>query len=146
MLLKVFSPPMGLGCHAVTWLMYTAGSTTVWMMMVLSASVDCARVSILLRGVGKVLAATNAFFLIVMCLLNALGLDRTCYCGSGGPFPRSTPRSTAPYIFSLTPNQVTSRNAAWVGGMCDCHRVRSNCSNDLNSGRHLSVDHPASGR
>ena len=139
---KVFSPPMGLDCHSGIWLLYAAGSTTVWMMLVSSASIDCARISILLREVAKALAATNALFLVVMCLLNALGLDRTCYCGSGGPFPRSF----AYYIFSLTQKQVSSRNEAWVGGMCDYRRVCSNCSSDLDSGRHLSVDHPASGR
>ena len=142
LLSKVFSPPMGLGCLATTWLMYAVGSTTVWMMLVSSASIDCARISILLREAAKALATANALFLVVMCLLNALGLDRTCYCGSGGPFPQSS----ASYILILTQNQVTSRNIAWAGGMCDCHRVRSNCSSDLDSGRHLSVNHPASGK
>ena len=93
-----YTPTVGLGCRSTSFLLYAATSTLTWMLLVtssilthfLASSNDSQSrlrnfgrmVAVVLRRVGKILAACNAIGIILACTLQLGGFDDRCYCNS----------------------------------------------------------------
>ncbi|VDC07891.1 unnamed protein product [Peniophora sp. CBMAI 1063] len=112
-LTSMYQLPRGLGCHSGPWLMYASASTFIWVVMVLSTVIDSVALQVFLSCSGKMLAIANAIFVIAMSVLNALGVDQTCYCGSARPFLGSR----AYMVLVPTSQETSAHNAFWAGAV-----------------------------
>jgi len=103
-----YTPTVGLGCRSGSYLVYAAASTLVWMLLVISSilthyvsprhsypdqhrSLDhhfmfmdsiAEVLAIMLRRLGKLLAACNAAWIVLACLLQFSNFYSRCYCNS----------------------------------------------------------------
>ncbi|KAJ7148638.1 hypothetical protein C8R43DRAFT_512551 [Mycena crocata] len=130
-----FTPTTGLGCRSGAYILYGAVSTLVWMILVASSalahystqtSVDVlgdpvytratrvtALLSIVLRRVGKVLAAINAVWIVLACILQFSSFFDRCYCNSS-----VLGRGSFAYdVIQLVPTDISTMKAAWIGGV-----------------------------
>lgn len=120
--------PAGLGCRSGAYILYGCLSTVVWIMLVASSflahyssaapknSILCraaARLSIMLRRLGKLIASTNAVWIVMTCMFQFSNFFNRCYCNSSvlGWGPR------AYNIIILTNNDIPHMRAAWIGGV-----------------------------
>jgi len=121
-----YTPTVGLGCRSGSFLVFAAASTLAWMLLVMSsilthflASSNESQtrlrnfgrmVAVILRRVGKMLAACNAIWIIVVCALQFGNFYDRCFCNSS--------------VFGLKNSAydvlVMSANAVkgpWIGGV-----------------------------
>lgn len=136
-----FTPTRGLGCRSGAYILYGVVSTLVWATLVTSSAlahyatqpVDiygdgvyprstrfAARLSIILRRLGKVLATGNAVWIVLACILQFSSFFDRCYCNSSvlglGSFAYD--------VIDLVPGDVATMKAAWIGGVA----LASGCS------------------
>ncbi|KAJ7471320.1 hypothetical protein B0H11DRAFT_2041263, partial [Mycena galericulata] len=130
-----FTPTRGLGCRSGGYILYGFLSTIVWMMLVLSSAlahyskqvtidIEGTRVytrstriagalSIVLRRSGKVLAACNAVWIVLVCILQFSSFFDRCYCNSSvlglGSFAYD--------VITLVPADISEMKAAWIGAV-----------------------------
>ena len=124
---------LGLGCRSVSYLIYGALSTLVWMMLLTSSVltyystnaptnsfrghvilVRVARsLSIFLRRFGKVIAAFNAVWIVVTGLFQFSGFYDRCFCNSN---IIRVGRHAAYVIISLASVDMGSMRAAQISG------------------------------
>jgi hypothetical protein len=132
-----YTPTVGLGCRSGAYLVYAAASTLTWVLLVTSSilthflatsrthagstsehpSSDRSKVlrfvrtlAIFLRRLGKSLAACNAIWIVLVCMLQFGGFFNRCYCfGSVLGL-----RSGAYDILIIGANEVTG---PWLGGV-----------------------------
>ncbi|KAF8199272.1 hypothetical protein K438DRAFT_1905951 [Mycena galopus ATCC 62051] len=130
-----FIPTQCLGCRSGAYLLYGALSTVVWMMLVTSSALAhysthvahdiegkpvyptstriAGKLSIILRRLGKVIAACNAVWIILACIFqfssffdryycnrSLLGLGRSVYC-----------------VMQLVDADISPMNTARIGGV-----------------------------
>ncbi|KAJ7176500.1 hypothetical protein C8R46DRAFT_1346538 [Mycena filopes] len=130
-----FTPTRGLGCRSGAYILYGATSTLVWLLLVISASLAhhstqagtdidgrvnytrstrvAGAASIVLRRVGKVLAACNAMWIVLACIFQFSSFFDRCYCNSSvlglGSFAYD--------VIQLVPADIATMKAAWIGGV-----------------------------
>ena len=132
-----YTPTVGLGCRSGAYLVYTAVSTLTWMLLVTSSvlthflatsrthagstsehpSFDHDKVlrfvrtlAIFLRRLGKSLAACNAIWIVLVCVLQFGSFFNRCYC-----FSSVLGLGSGAYgILIIGANEVTR---PWLGGV-----------------------------
>ena len=133
-----FTPTKGLGCRSATYLLYAVLSTIVWILLVTSSilthyyttSIPARRndghieyhwstkavkhLSIILRCLGKAIAAFNSIWIILSCLFQFGGFFDRCYCNSSVFWWREH----AYNVISLVPGDIATIRSAWIGGVC----------------------------
>ncbi|KAJ8594882.1 hypothetical protein M405DRAFT_783992 [Rhizopogon salebrosus TDB-379] len=124
-----FTPTTRIGCRSLSYLLYAAISTVVWMMLVLSSILvhysaapshrKClfARVALALshwlRRVAKLLAIANSIWVILMCALQYSQFYDTCYCNAS-----VTSRGKAAYtVIIQSATQIREARTAWIGSL-----------------------------
>ncbi|KAJ6553493.1 hypothetical protein DFH09DRAFT_1166766, partial [Mycena vulgaris] len=126
MLIKWFTPTIGLSCRSGSYLIYICLSTIVWLIVVISSllsstdsprsehpdSLLLVRAAILLRRVGKMLAALNSVWILLICLFQFTGVYATCWCNSSFLYLRSRAYS----VWILTPMDMQAFWYPVVGG------------------------------
>ncbi|KAJ6551596.1 hypothetical protein B0H19DRAFT_174053 [Mycena capillaripes] len=130
-----FTPTIGLGCRSGAYLLYGTFSTLVWMMLVTSSALAhystrvtfdvegrqvytrstriAGRLSIVLRRLGKVIAACNAVWIVLACIFQFSSFFDRCYCNSsvlglGG---------LAYDVIQLVSTDVSKMKTAWIGAV-----------------------------
>ena len=126
---------LGLGCRAMSYIVYGGLSTLVWMILLMSSILTyystnththsfqghfilelqarvARRLSIFLRRLGKLLAGINAVWIISTGLLQCSSVYDRCYCNSAvmGLGKR------AYYVILLVPGDVGGVRTAWICG------------------------------
>ncbi|TFK32299.1 hypothetical protein BDQ12DRAFT_707705 [Crucibulum laeve] len=131
-----FTPTKGLGCRSAAYVAFGVLSTVVWLMLVTSSvlthystmqpreykshaispvAVRVARsLSIILRRLGKFIAALNAVWIIVTCMFQFSNFFDRCYCNSS-VFGLG---KHAYNVMEPTAVDVTDMRIAWIGGVC----------------------------
>ncbi|CAK5262167.1 unnamed protein product [Mycena citricolor] len=133
-----FTPTRGLGCRSGAYLLYGAFSTLIWILLVLSsflahysaqrpsrfddggfpiysrASRIAATLSIVLRRVGKVLAACNAIWIVVACIFQFSSFFDRCYCNSS---VLHFGYKRAYDVIDLVASDISTMKVAWAGGV-----------------------------
>ncbi|KAJ7653297.1 hypothetical protein DFH06DRAFT_531204 [Mycena polygramma] len=130
-----FTPTIGLGCRSGAYVLYGALSTLVWMMLVTSSAlahystqvtlnIEGQRVytrstrvagtlSIILRRLGKVIAACNAVWIVLACIFQFSSFFDRCYCNSSvlglGSFAYD--------VIQLVKTDISTMKTAWIGGV-----------------------------
>lgn len=129
-----YTPTRGLGCSSGSYVLYALTSTVIWALMVLSSAMahyatipphqqqhaqfdastsGAALASVALRRVGKLLAALNAIWIVVTCLLQLMGIFNSCYCNSSvlglG--------SKAYTVIIFNQGDMQSLTGAWIAGV-----------------------------
>ncbi|KAF7368848.1 hypothetical protein MVEN_00210300 [Mycena venus] len=133
-LVAFFVPTKGLACRSGSYLIYGATSTLVWILLVISSvlahystfTVDvkgnsmrtkstrtAGVLSIILRRLGKVLAAMNSIWIVLACLLHFGNFFDRCWCNSSVLYLGSR----AYNVIDLTPEDVAALNGPWIGGV-----------------------------
>ncbi|KAJ6553485.1 hypothetical protein DFH09DRAFT_1166747 [Mycena vulgaris] len=127
MLIKWFTPTIGLSCRSGSYLVYICLSTIVWLIVVISSllssivsprsehapdSLLLVRAAILLRRVGKILAALNSIWIVLICLFQFIGVYDTCWCSSSFLYLGSRAYS----VWILTPMDIQALWYPTVGG------------------------------
>ena len=121
---------LGLGCRSGSYILYAVNSTLVWLLLVASgisshyvtttsrpASNLLPRIarltSITLRRIGKVVAACNAFWIVVLCIFQFSRFFYRCYCDSS---VFSWGAEKAYMVIEITTDDVPAMISAWIGG------------------------------
>ncbi|KAF7315807.1 hypothetical protein MIND_00096800 [Mycena indigotica] len=131
-----FTPTVGLGCRSGAYVLYGAMSTIVWVMLVTSSALAhysdhptfideddqpiystasrlAANISIVLRRLGKLLAAVNAVWIVLTCILQFVSFFDRCYCDSSvlglGRFAYN--------VIDLVPGDISTMKTAWGGAI-----------------------------
>ena len=128
----------GLGCRSASYLLYAVLSTVVWMLLLTSSILThyytittpglrarhhithrwsmwaAKHFSIFFRLLGKFIAAFNAIWILLACVLQFGGFFDSCYCNSS----IFSLRDHAYNIISLTLGDVSVIKSAWIGGVC----------------------------
>jgi hypothetical protein len=126
-----FTPTEGLGCRSASYLLYAVTGTLVWKMMVASSFLAhyAARASygpsrkpfrarvartaaILLRRIGKVVAALNAVWGVLVCLLEFGGFFSRCWCNSNV----LSLGANAYTVLALSDQDLRKVQIAWILG------------------------------
>lgn len=130
----------GMGCRSLSYLIYGAVSTLIWMMLLISSILahyaalshskqellparvperesSPARVplafSICLRRMGKLLAIANSLWVIATCILQYSDFYDTCFCNSS-----MISRGQAAYVTIIeTSAQAFLAKVAWYGAL-----------------------------
>ncbi|KAI0034054.1 hypothetical protein K488DRAFT_46440 [Vararia minispora EC-137] len=97
------APPVGLGCRSGAYIVYAAAGTVSWVLLVVSSilsfyssnatELECprssrramilaGRMATLLRRLGKLLAACNAVWIVLSCILLFTSFYDRCWCNS----------------------------------------------------------------
>ncbi|KAH7924101.1 hypothetical protein BV22DRAFT_533278 [Leucogyrophana mollusca] len=132
-----FTPTTKLGCRSLSYLVYGALSTVVWMLLALSSilghySASCrpresryhvpvavrmAKVlAQVLRWSGKALAIVNAIGIIASSIFQFSSFYDTCYC-DGSVMGRGTSGAYVLLTETSLPN-LGQMKAAWIGALC----------------------------
>ncbi|KDR82209.1 hypothetical protein GALMADRAFT_135575 [Galerina marginata CBS 339.88] len=138
-----FTPTVGLGCRSAAYIAYGVVSTLVWMMLLLSSILTyyatetadtssipyasntirlerrrryrfAGSVSIFLRRFGKVLAALNAVWILVLGPIQFSGLFDRCFCNSSV----FSLRKNAYNVIILTLDDAVNMRNSWIAGCC----------------------------
>ncbi|KIJ95837.1 hypothetical protein K443DRAFT_108218, partial [Laccaria amethystina LaAM-08-1] len=137
-----YTPTRGLGCRSASYLLYAVLSTIVWMLLVTSSILThyasltqnhsqgrairqairhrhwptrvARRTSIILRRLGKLIAAFNSLWVLVACIFQFGSVFDNCYCNSSVFWLHDH----AYNVIALLPGDVASVTSAWVGGVC----------------------------
>ena len=118
----------GLGCRSASYLLYAVLSTVVWMLLLTSSILThyytittyglraraAKHLSIFFRLLGKFIAAFNAIWILLACVLQFGGFFDSCYCNSN----IFSLRDHAYNAILLTPGDVSVIKSAWIGGVC----------------------------
>ncbi|KAJ7832192.1 hypothetical protein B0H13DRAFT_2256539 [Mycena leptocephala] len=130
-----FTPTIGLGCRSGAYILYGAASTVVWMLLVTSSALAhysthvttnieglqvytrstriAGSLAIVLRRVGKVLAACNAVWIVLACIFQFSSFFDRCYCNSSvlglGRLAYD--------VIQLVPADISALKTAWIGGV-----------------------------
>ncbi|KAG1845520.1 hypothetical protein DFJ58DRAFT_893770 [Suillus subalutaceus] len=140
-IIEWFTPTTGMGCRSLSYFIYGAVSTIIWMMLLISSILAhysaaysnrkpssarespprqeplSARVSLALwhclRRMGKLLAITNSGWVITTCILQYSDIYDTCFCNSS-----MLSRGAAAYITIFeTSAQAALAKSAWFGAL-----------------------------
>jgi len=134
MVVAWFTPTKGIGCRTASYMLYASLSTLVWVMLLTSSILThyCAArgpdgriihdrsrqvakfMSISLRRVGKIIAASNAVWIILACLFQFASFYDRCFCNSS-VFSLG---SHAYNVIMLVADDISSLRTAWIGGFC----------------------------
>ncbi|KAJ7896519.1 hypothetical protein B0H13DRAFT_2522979 [Mycena leptocephala] len=127
MVIEFFTPTVGLACRSGSYLLYACASTVAWAMLVLSSILSFAthsesthsrssplreRAAIWLRRLGKLLAAVNATWIVLVCLFQFTGVYDTCWCNSSVLYLGKRAYS----VWILTPADIAAFWYPVVGG------------------------------
>ncbi|KAI0029078.1 hypothetical protein K488DRAFT_57203 [Vararia minispora EC-137] len=126
-----FTPTIGLGCRSASYLVYVISATFIWAIMISSsflayyaASVPkrpsgappSARTvgiaAIVLRRVGKLLAALNAIWIVLACMFQFSSFYSRCWCNSDV----LSLGSRAYDVISLDGQDESNIKSSWVWG------------------------------
>ncbi|KAJ7198844.1 hypothetical protein GGX14DRAFT_373664 [Mycena pura] len=131
---------LGLACRSGSYLLYGVCSTLVWVMMATSSALahysafapsvkgrylhtrstrTAGILSIALRRLGKLLAALNATWIILVCLFQFSSFFNRCWCNSSVFYLGKH----AYNVIQVAPSDVALLNAPWIGGVvlaCGC--------------------------
>lgn len=118
----------GMGCRSLSYLIYGAVSTVIWMMLLISSILAhyskgqskqsmFVRVplalSVCLRRMGKLLAIANSVWVILTCVLQYSDFYDTCFCNSS-----MISRGQAAYITIIeTSARAFLAKVAWYGAL-----------------------------
>jgi hypothetical protein len=72
-----------------------------------------AKISIVLRRLGKIIASVNAIWIVATCMLQFSNFYDRCYCNSS-VFGRG---AKAYNVITLTPDDIAPMKQAWSGGV-----------------------------
>ena len=123
----------GLGCRSISYLLYAALSTVVWMLLLTSSILthycsarrhdgrvihDWSRnaamyLSIIFRRLGKVIAAFNTVWVILACLFQFGNFFDRCYCNSSV----LSLHAKAFDVLQLVSQDISALRTAWVSGV-----------------------------
>lgn len=98
-LIHIFTPPKGIGCRALTFILYgAAGTLTLWLLLLSSilghwsrqtdkhprstAKLLIAYTAALARWLGKFIAIVNGFCILISCCMQFAGAYDNCFCSS----------------------------------------------------------------
>ncbi|KAJ7773431.1 hypothetical protein B0H16DRAFT_1660464 [Mycena metata] len=133
-LVAFFTPTKGIACRSGSYLIYGVNSTLVWMLLVASSLLAhystftvsfkgrymhtkatrlAAVLSIILRRLGKTLAALNSIWVILVCLFQFGSVFDRCWCNSSVPYWGKH----AYNVIDVTSSDVEALNAPWIGGV-----------------------------
>src|SRR5882757_4370380 len=119
-----------MGCRSASYTFYAVLSTIVWMLLLTSSilthycsvrrydgliisdwSRDVARqLSIILRRLGKVIAAFNTVLVVLACMFQFSNFFDRCFCNSSV----FSLRSHAYNVITLVPSDISVMRTAWV--------------------------------
>ena len=122
---------LGLGCRSGSYILYAAVSTLIWILLLVSSILSyyvtttsrslsdflptVARLSsIVLRRVGKVLAAFNAVWIVASCIFQFSNFFDRCWCNSSVLMWGADRAYT---ILLLENADIRGIKAAWIGGV-----------------------------
>ncbi|KAJ3759523.1 hypothetical protein EV360DRAFT_82040 [Lentinula raphanica] len=132
------TPTRGLGCRSGSYIIYALLSTIVWALLLLSSILArystfdyqlrdpqetksyhlrasfAGTMSIIIRRLGKVLAAVNAIGLILICVFQFSAFFDRCYCDSSA-LGRGV--ANAFFVIKLNPEDLDPMRGAWIGGV-----------------------------
>ncbi|KAF7316924.1 hypothetical protein HMN09_00426600 [Mycena chlorophos] len=135
-----FTPAEGIGCRTGSYILYGVLSTIVWMLLATSsvlahystftstfngrylhttATRAAGILSIILRRTGKTIAALNAIWIMVACLLQFSSVWDRCYCNSS-VFSLGKNAFNA---IDISPADIALMNVPWIGSValaCGC--------------------------
>ncbi|KDQ58268.1 hypothetical protein JAAARDRAFT_155966 [Jaapia argillacea MUCL 33604] len=128
------TPTVGLGCQSGAYLLYGLLSTVVFVLMFISSVLAhcaypqshrtytappnttvshlAASLSIGLRRLGKVIAAFNTVWVVLMCLFQLGGFFNRCYCNSC----MLSLGHKAYSVLQFTVSDLAGMETAWIGG------------------------------
>ncbi|KAG2157267.1 hypothetical protein DEU56DRAFT_975432 [Suillus clintonianus] len=125
-----FTPTTGMGCRSLSYLIYGAVSTIIWMMLLISSILThysaaysrqaslSARIAMAfshcLRRMGKLLAIANTIWVTLTCIIQYSGFYDTCFCNSS---MISRGRAAAYVTIIETTAQAALAKAAWIGAL-----------------------------
>ncbi|KAJ7257662.1 hypothetical protein C8J57DRAFT_1721033 [Mycena rebaudengoi] len=123
MLIQYFTPTKG---KSGSYLIYAVLSTLAWILLVISSGLTSMipehgiparqrtviNLGTTLRRMGKVLAAMNAVWIVLVCVFQFIGLYDTCWCTSSA----FSLRSRAYSVTILTPADISGLWTPVVGG------------------------------
>lgn len=120
-----------MGCRSLSYLIYGAVSTVIWMMLLISSILahysdpaGCSdrksvfvvvplAFSVCLRRMGKLLAIANSLWVILTCVLQYSDFYDTCFCNSS-----MISRRQAAYITIIeTSAQAFQAKVVWYGAL-----------------------------
>ncbi|KIK58712.1 hypothetical protein GYMLUDRAFT_170676 [Collybiopsis luxurians FD-317 M1] len=124
------TPTRGLGCRVGSYLLYASLSTIVWALLLLSSilshystlnfpsqqarAVFTARLSILLRRLGKMLAVANTVWILTACIFQFSAFFDRCYCNSSA---LGLGAVNAYIVIQFGPDDLSTMRDAWIGGV-----------------------------
>lgn len=122
-----FTPTIGLGCHTGSYFLYATLSTFIWMLLVaasiLSHYATTSRpggntwaiqwLSIVLRRIGKTLAAINAVFVLMFSMFQFTNVFQRCYCNSSVLMLGAK----AYNVLELSSNDLSIMKDAWIAAV-----------------------------
>ncbi|KAJ3722034.1 hypothetical protein DFJ43DRAFT_674249 [Lentinula guzmanii] len=118
------TPTRGLGCLSGSFLIYASASTIVWFLLLLASllshysSIDAtysnvaATLSIIIRRIGKILAAANAMWILAACIFQFTSFFDRCYCNSS---TLGLGAAKAYNVIIFTEADQSSMRGAWIG-------------------------------
>ncbi|KAJ3853391.1 hypothetical protein EV368DRAFT_73497 [Lentinula lateritia] len=124
MIVAIKTPTRGLSCLSGSFLVYASVSTVVWFLLLIAsilshfssfnkASSDVtATFSIIIRRVGKLLAAANALWILTACIFNFSSFFDRCYCNSS---VLGIGAAKAYNVLNFTQADQFSTRTAWIG-------------------------------
>ncbi|KAJ7139079.1 hypothetical protein C8R44DRAFT_837667 [Mycena epipterygia] len=129
-----FTPTDGISCRAGSYLIYGVNATIVWILLVTSSGLAhystftrtyndrylhtqstrlAGVISIVLRRTGKVLAALNATWIVLVCLLQFSSFFSRCWCNSS-VFSLG---KSAYNVIEILPENLTGLDLPWISGV-----------------------------
>lgn len=125
---EYFTPTKGLDCLSGSLLLYGCAATVVWMLCVLSSALArsyttsshglsrkvAGWLAIITRLLAKTLAVVNAFYIILLSLLQFSNVYDSCYCRSSFPGFGNN-KAYIKLKYSEDDNRLV--NLYWIGGM-----------------------------
>nr|GAT50533.1 predicted protein [Mycena chlorophos] len=133
LMISYFTPTVGMGCRAASYMIYGSAATLIWIILVTSSfladyaispprdtvprttSQRVAKwLSIFFRRSGKILATLNAAWIIVFYLLNFASFFNSCWC-EAGVIALGQRRAHIDMVLSRA--EIGNMNAAWAGGV-----------------------------
>jgi hypothetical protein len=128
-LIHLNTPPKGIGCRGLTFILYgAAGTVSFWLLLLSSMLAHVARqtglkqrsgmktsigyIATLTRWLGKFIAIMNGFGILGSCVLQLAGIYDNCFCSSTilGGDPNGLVSFTAPRV------QGSEVYWYWIGG------------------------------
>ncbi|KAH7878004.1 uncharacterized protein C8R40DRAFT_1093380 [Lentinula edodes] len=124
MIVAIKTPTRGLSCLSGSFLVYASVSTVVWFFLLIASILShfssfnnvysnmTATLSIIIRRVGKFLAAANAVWILTACIFNFSSFFDRCYCNSS---VLGIGAAKAFNVLIFTQADQFSTRTAWIG-------------------------------